>query len=89
MTHPIKYRTRQEIFNLAYTGLHGQGWRQSVNAEGGCMYRGPVGLKCAIGHCIDDQDYDPEMEGTSFVGEFIRFPAKISLADEQFAGKLQ
>lgn len=45
--------TPQEIFNTAYTGIIAQG-RQSLNKKGDCRYRGPDGLKCAIGHLIDD-----------------------------------
>ncbi|WP_454287229.1 hypothetical protein [Rhizobium arsenicireducens] len=30
-----------------------------------CMYRGPNGLKCAVGILISDKDYHPEMEGKS------------------------
>lgn len=38
---------------------------RSVNVQGNCMYRGPNGLKCAIGHLIPDELYSPEMEGMS------------------------
>ncbi len=45
--------TPQEIFNTAYTGIIAQG-RQSVSKNGECRYRGPDGLKCAVGFMIDD-----------------------------------
>ena len=28
-----------------------------------CAYRGTGGLRCAIGFCISNEDYDPKMEG--------------------------
>jgi hypothetical protein len=45
--------TPQEIFNTAYLNVIAQG-RQSVTEKGDCRYRGPDGLKCAIGFMIDD-----------------------------------
>jgi hypothetical protein len=38
----------------------------SVSVDGSvanCVYRGPEGVKCAVGHIIDDEYYQPEMEG--------------------------
>lgn len=58
----MRERTKQEIFDLAFNGLRAQGFRQSAE-EGGCLYRGPDGLKCAIGHCIADSDYRSHFEG--------------------------
>lgn len=43
----------QEIFNQAYVAVMHQGCK-SLNYNRGCQYRGPDGLKCAIGHLIDD-----------------------------------
>jgi hypothetical protein len=48
----IEIATFQELFNIMWTGLSGQGWEQSVK-KGRCAYRGNGELKCAIGHCID------------------------------------
>lgn len=31
--------------------------------EATCMYRGPDGVRCAIGCLVDDDDYDPNWEG--------------------------
>lgn len=53
--------TNQETFDIVVTALRAQG-RKSVDAHGGCMYRGPNGLKCAAGHLIPDSLYSPEME---------------------------
>ncbi len=55
--------TKQELFNLAYLGLAAQGFRKSVNPVANrCQYRAPNGDRCAIGHCIPDEKYLPEME---------------------------
>ncbi len=53
--------TKQEIFDTVAKHLFSQGQR-SVNANGVCLYRGPNGLKCAIGALITDEEYDSEME---------------------------
>lgn len=47
----------QEVFDKAYLGLKSQGFRKSANHNNKCFYRGPAGLKCAIGHCIPDKAY--------------------------------
>lgn len=55
-------RTRQEIFDKAWTGLESQGFLQSKE-PGRCMYRGFGGRRCAVGWCIPDEKYDPGFEG--------------------------
>lgn len=58
--------TLQEIFDQAYKGLAGQGWKQSRNAnDTACAYRGQNGCKCAIGHLIPDAAYSIELEGSA------------------------
>lgn len=39
--------------------------KHSVDVDGTCMYRGPDGLKCVVGHMISDEEYSPELEGSS------------------------
>ena len=64
MELPKTLTDKQEAFNAAWLGLKSQGFERS--ADGGlCMYRGPNGLKCALGWCIPDYMYAPEMEGCS------------------------
>lgn len=46
----------QEMFNAAYIGLSKQGWVQSRDNKGNCLYRGPSGRKCAIGFCMTDDE---------------------------------
>lgn len=45
-----------EMVRFAIRAMLEQG-KRSTNSEG-CMYRGPNGLKCAIGHLIPDNLYD-------------------------------
>ncbi len=64
---------RQEIFNQAYLGLKSQGFQKSMNTgvDGigiSCAYRGENGLKCAVGHLLQDEEYDSLYEGTSVDG---------------------
>ena len=53
---------RQEIFDTVANHLLTQK-EQSMDENGKCLYRGPNGLKCAIGCLIPDEDYSPTMEG--------------------------
>lgn len=46
--------SRQEVFNRALYGVRAQDYKQSINENGYCAYRGNDGLKCGIGHCVDD-----------------------------------
>lgn len=50
------------ITKKAYEAVIAQG-EPSIDATGACVYRGPGGLKCAVGHVIPDEVYDPKMEG--------------------------
>lgn len=54
--------TKQMLFDKMWRGLESQGWERSMGGAG-CVYRGEEGRKCAVGHCIPDDVYDPMMEG--------------------------
>lgn len=61
--------SKQSIFNKVASHLFKQGkpsmsFDQKGNIEG-CLYRGPNGIKCAIGALISDRVYKPAMEGNS------------------------
>lgn len=48
----------QELFNESVKGLFSQGYAQArvlTDAGDACEYRGAGGMKCAIGHLIDDE----------------------------------
>jgi hypothetical protein len=54
--------TAQEIFDKVTTHLLTQ-MKQSRNSNsGGCVYRSPDGLMCALGCLIEDSEYTPTME---------------------------
>jgi len=55
-------KTAQSMFDITAAHLIQQG-RRSGTDEIGCAYRGSGGLECAVGCCIPDSLYIPEMEG--------------------------
>lgn len=50
-----------ETVKNAILATYKQG-QQSVNENGFCMYRGPNGLKCVVGHMIPDEKYKASFE---------------------------
>jgi hypothetical protein len=46
--------TNQEIFDKALFGIRAQNYVKSEKIDI-CAYRGDGGLKCVVGHCIDDE----------------------------------
>ena len=60
----MKKLTKQDIFNTAANGMLKQG-KKSEDSEGSseCLYRGPNGLKCAVGMLIPDDLYKARFEG--------------------------
>lgn len=54
--------TLQEIFNKVYLGLASQGFKQSADDNGRCVYRSSDGCKCAAGQLIPDEDYRKEFD---------------------------
>lgn len=56
--------TNREVFRIVSEHLLKQMARsQSVDRGEECMYRGPGGLKCAVGVLIKDEYYSPSLEG--------------------------
>lgn len=58
--------TKQEIFDRVATHLLTQGRRSDADDGEGkreCLYRGPNGLKCAVGCLIADEHYTVAVEG--------------------------
>ena len=62
----IKILTEQELFNKVFTHLLTQK-EQSMDSKGLCLYRGPKGLKCAIGVLIPDNEYKKTVESLSVI----------------------
>ena len=58
-----KFETAQQVFDHVYGALKKQG-RRSVRADNPyfCYYRALNGDKCAAGHLIADEYYDPAFE---------------------------
>ncbi len=54
---------QQKILDFVAKKLGEQGVRSF--GQGHCLYRGPGGTKCAVGHLIPDTLYDPGMERIS------------------------
>lgn len=57
----------EPVVQKMYDGLKGQGFKRSMiyssdHERDICVYRGPNGLKCAIGHIIPDELYDNTLE---------------------------
>jgi hypothetical protein len=81
---------KQEAFDKAVKGIILQG---GPSREGtGCLYRGPDGKKCAIGHLIPDELYDPDMEGRGMsIHAFTKFAAILGWneSDIKFLSGLQ
>lgn len=46
--------TFQEAFDKAYNGVIAQGGPSNTRPGGHCIYRGPDGKKCGVGHLLDD-----------------------------------
>lgn len=81
-------RTRQEIFNLAWNGLKAQGFKRSIMVGSDrCLYRSQNGLKCAIGHCIQDHSYHRDLEDAPYAD--VLDAAEISSAEHDFTRYLQ
>jgi hypothetical protein len=52
--------TKQQIFDQVARAIIAQGKPSVDNTQ--CLYRAPDGCKCAAGHLIPDDEYDPDME---------------------------
>lgn len=84
--------TRQEAFNTAYFGVIAQGCASIANEH--CLYRGPNGTKCGIGHLLTDEeakslDVDTRNNSVDFLLMHGRLPARFSPADKDFYSGLQ
>lgn len=55
-------KTQQQMFDKMITGLASQGFKQSLDKAGKCVYRGDAGMKCALGYLIDDEHFTKDCE---------------------------
>ncbi len=63
--------TDQEAFDFVLYTLLRQGQRSVATGTSVCQYRNPIGLKCAVGHMIPDDQYNPELEGRTTSSEMV------------------
>jgi hypothetical protein len=69
MNEIVPYKDLQEAFTKAYLGLAAQGFTRSFGMGrygSSCLYRASDGKKCAVGHLIPDELYDPEVNSIPF-----------------------
>lgn len=85
--------TEQELFTTAVTGLLAQQAYSfdpdARDGQGSCLYRGPNGTKCAIGHLIPDHLYDESFEDRMAYSLSVALAAGIPYELTNFAGELQ
>lgn len=60
--------TLQEILDHVYLALIKQGCRSTTDDGELCMFRNEHGDKCAVGHLIPGDEYDPEMDDPDGLG---------------------
>lgn len=65
--------TPQEIFDKAALGVLNQG-KRSVDGSERCLYRGPNGLKCAVGHLVDNEAIAKEMDYYGSISSVLSSP---------------
>ena len=84
--------TLQEIFDIVVNGIRKQGGRsikplkelsieerEETNYSNYCLYRGPNGRKCGIGHLILDEFYNEDCENESASsGPHVRVALRLS-----------
>lgn len=56
---------KQELFNQSVLGVYSQGKPSRDPVTLDCQYRGPDGLKCAVGHILPDEAYNSRLEGNT------------------------
>lgn len=86
--------TNQEVFDTVVALLRKQGAKsmsmdQKSKEFAQCAYRGPNGMKCAVGCLIPDDMYDPKIEGCSANSGTIVFILNKLGIDQQLASELQ
>lgn len=81
--------TNQQVFDKVVTALRLQSAKSLLYPDNGalvCAYRSPDGKKCAAGHILPDELYNPEMENKNIYGIF-EFDDLV--ADRRFLYNLQ
>lgn len=63
MDHALGTATDQEVFDYIAAHLLRQNKPSVEEGGGSCLYRGPEGLKCAVGACLSDELIDNGTRG--------------------------
>jgi len=84
--------TKQEMFDKVLDHLRAQGKRSHEKGKG-CLYRGPNGLRCAIGALIPDEAYDEAIDlggiGVFDLPSEIKEACGIDIENNRLASDLQ
>ena len=79
--------TNQKVFNAVATHLLKQNKRSGFGLK--CLYRGPNGLKCAVGVLIPDSIYEKDMESKNAGYLLDNYPAVKKLLAGVSSGLLE
>ena len=80
----------QEAFDKMVRHLHKQEWKQSVDSDGFCAYRGEYGAMCAVGALITDEEYEPSMDDENLTAVMlVRRFGLLSGVDKQLLIEMQ
>ena len=82
-------KSLQETFDLVLNAIRQQGQPSIDPEDEGCLYRGPNGLKCPVGHLIPDNLYDSRMEGGSANSDAVAEVLENLGYNVEFCNKLQ
>lgn len=63
--------TLQQIFTKVAGHLLTQAAVSADDMTGMCLYRGPRGMRCAVGALVADKHYDARMEGQDACGSVV------------------
>ena len=86
----MKTRSRQEMFDIVAVHLIRQQEKSKSESSGLCLYRGPRGLKCAVGALIPSRDYRIDFEEENVVGNInLLRVARVTESDDGFLSQLQ
>lgn len=73
----------QKLFDQVLTAMREQRVRSTSSGTEMCLYRGPRGNKCALGHLIPDKAYDKEMECNTLNGLMTKSHFLDGLSDDR------
>lgn len=89
MTKAEFHALKQRLFEQAYIALYKQGRRSLTPGRETCAYRGAGDCKCAIGHLIPDDRYDPRFEGKAACADYIMDAVGVPYRTADFLEALQ